>query len=68
MTVSLSETINDMQVQLEDLQDRIDIQEEIVSDLTDDVENLDHSAILDELEDNDSLFWKRIRNMIDDSK
>lgn len=57
-----------MQVQLEDLQDRIDIQEEIVSDLTDDVENLDHSAILDELEDNDSLFWKRIRNMIDDSK
>ena len=68
MTVSLSETINDMQVQLEDLQDRIDIQEEIVSDLTDDVENLDHSAILDEIEDNDSLFWKRIRNMIDDSK
>ena len=68
MTVSLSETINDMQVQLEDLQDRIDIQEEIVSDLTDDVENLDHSAILDELEDDDSLFWKRIRNMIDDSK
>ena len=68
MTVSLSETINDMQVQLEDLQDRIDIQEEIVSDLTDDVENLDHSAILDELEANDSLFWKRIRNMIDDSK